>query len=190
MSAVEVANIQAGVWERRDDRWCESRAWRFVDVYDLTSGNVYAQPLSLWLFWRLIDQWPFQPLMGNVAIPLCPLRTDPATEKLGITGLSAVVQWVPCRTIMKSLFLSASCSMTKILSAVSPSMFSWCSATVGHLWQHSSCRALRRAFHDPPHAEHIQCGKQWLLSYWQVLLTLVANVVQEGHVKAPVILPR
>ena len=164
MLAVEVANIQAGVWERRDGRWCESRVWRFVDVNDLISGDVYAQPLSLWLFWRQIDQWPFQPLMDNVAKPRFPLRTDPATEKLGITSLSAVVQWVSCRTIMKSLFLSASCSMTKILSAVSPSVFS-CS---GHLRQHSCCRALRMAFQDPPHVEHIQCGKQWLLSYWQV----------------------
>jgi len=45
--AVEVANIQAGVWERRDGRWCESRAWRFVDVYNLISCDVHAQPLSL-----------------------------------------------------------------------------------------------------------------------------------------------
>ena len=48
MFAVEVANIQAGVWDRRDGRWCESRAWRFVDVNDLISCNVYAQPFSLW----------------------------------------------------------------------------------------------------------------------------------------------
>jgi len=47
MLAVEVTNIQTGIWERRDGRWCESQAWRFVYV------NVYAQPLSLWLFWRL-----------------------------------------------------------------------------------------------------------------------------------------
>jgi len=45
--AVEVASVQAGVWERRDGRWSESRAWRFVDVGDLVSGDVYAQPLSL-----------------------------------------------------------------------------------------------------------------------------------------------
>ena len=54
--AIEVANVQAGVWERRDGRWSESRAWRFVDVDDLVSCDVYAQPLSLSLFWRLIDQ--------------------------------------------------------------------------------------------------------------------------------------
>jgi len=65
MLAVEVTNIQAGVWERRDGRRCESRAWRFVDVNDLISCNVYKQPLSLWLFWRLIDQWPFQPLVNK-----------------------------------------------------------------------------------------------------------------------------
>jgi len=38
----------------------------------------------------------------------------------------------------------------------------WCSAgvcsVVGHLWQHFCCRAMRRAFCDPPHAEHIQRG--------------------------------
>jgi len=53
------------------------------------------------------------------------LRTDTASEKLGITGLSAVVQWVSCKTMMKALFLQASCSMTEILSAVSPSVFTW-----------------------------------------------------------------
>jgi len=42
---VEVANLQTGVWERRDS--CELRAWRFVDVNDLVFCGVYAQPLSL-----------------------------------------------------------------------------------------------------------------------------------------------
>ena len=72
MLAVVVANTQTGMWERRDGRWGESRAWRFVDVGDHVSFDVYAQPLSLWLFWRLIDQWPFQPLVdkrGKVVIP-------------------------------------------------------------------------------------------------------------------------
>jgi len=45
--AIGVANVQAGVWECRDDRWSVSRAWRFVDVDDLVSCDVYAQPLSL-----------------------------------------------------------------------------------------------------------------------------------------------
>ena len=40
MLAVEVANIQVGVWERRDGRWCKSRAWRFADVKDLTSVEI------------------------------------------------------------------------------------------------------------------------------------------------------
>jgi len=35
MLAVEVTSKQTGVWERRDGRWCESRAWNFVDVNDL-----------------------------------------------------------------------------------------------------------------------------------------------------------
>jgi len=48
MLATEVAKIQTGVWERRDGRWGELRAWRFVDVDDLVSCDVYAQPL----FWR------------------------------------------------------------------------------------------------------------------------------------------
>jgi len=47
MLAVEVANIQTGVWKRRDGRWGQRRAWRFVDVDDLVSCDVYAQPLSL-----------------------------------------------------------------------------------------------------------------------------------------------
>ena len=45
--AIEVANVQVGVWERRDGRWSELRMWRFVDVDDLVSCDVYAQPLSL-----------------------------------------------------------------------------------------------------------------------------------------------
>jgi len=56
MFAVEVANIETGVCERRDGRWCESRTWRFVDVHDIISCNVYAEPLSLGLLWRLIEQ--------------------------------------------------------------------------------------------------------------------------------------
>jgi len=44
MLAIEVTNIRTGVWERRDGRWCESRAWRFLDVNELVSCNVYAQP--------------------------------------------------------------------------------------------------------------------------------------------------
>jgi len=35
--AIEVANVQTGVWERRDGRWSESRPWRFVDIDDLVS---------------------------------------------------------------------------------------------------------------------------------------------------------
>ena len=45
--AVEVTNVKTGVWEHRDGRKCESRAWRFVDVNDLISRDVYTQPLSL-----------------------------------------------------------------------------------------------------------------------------------------------
>jgi len=103
--AVEVTNVQTGVWERRDGLWCESREWRFVDVNDLVSCNVYAQPLSLWLFWRLTGQWPFHPLMDKRGKAVVPLRADPSSEKLRITSLSAVVQWVSCRTTMKALFL-------------------------------------------------------------------------------------
>jgi len=57
MLAFEDTKIQTGVWKRRDGRWCESRAWRFVRygftltlrfyVDDLVSCDVYAQPLSL-----------------------------------------------------------------------------------------------------------------------------------------------
>jgi len=44
--AIEIANIQTGVWERQDGRRCESREWRFVDVHDLLACDVYAQPFS------------------------------------------------------------------------------------------------------------------------------------------------
>jgi len=47
MLAIEVANVETAVWERRDGRRSESRAWRFVDVDNLVTCDVYAQPLSL-----------------------------------------------------------------------------------------------------------------------------------------------
>jgi len=34
MLAIEVANVQTGVWERRDGLRNESRAWRFSDFND------------------------------------------------------------------------------------------------------------------------------------------------------------
>ena len=61
----------------------------------------------------------------NVARQCFLLRIDPASEKLVITNLSAVVQWVSCRTIMKALYLQASYPVTEVLSAVNPSAFSW-----------------------------------------------------------------
>jgi len=45
------------VWDRRYGRWCESRAWRFVDVNDLISCDVYAQPLSLWITTQSLSLW-------------------------------------------------------------------------------------------------------------------------------------
>ena len=78
MLAVEVANIHTGMWEHRDGRWCESRAWRFVGVNDLVSCDVYAQLLSLWLFWKLIDQWPFQPLMEKCGKAVVPAQDLPS----------------------------------------------------------------------------------------------------------------
>ena len=65
MLAVEVVDIQIELWERRDGGRWESWAWRFLDVNDLISGDVYAQPLSLCLLWKLIDPWPFQQLVNN-----------------------------------------------------------------------------------------------------------------------------
>ena len=63
--------------ERRDGHWCEPQAWRFVDVNDLVSYDVYAQPLSLWVFGRLIDQWPFQPLMDKRGKAVAPAQNRP-----------------------------------------------------------------------------------------------------------------
>jgi len=44
-------------------QWFEQLAQKKKN--DLVSCDVHAQSLSLWLFWRLIDQWPFQPLMDK-----------------------------------------------------------------------------------------------------------------------------
>ena len=67
--------------ERRDDRWCEMWEWRFVDVNDLISYDVYAQQLNLWLFWRLIYQRPLQPHIDKRGKTGFLLRTGPASEK-------------------------------------------------------------------------------------------------------------
>ena len=34
--AVEVTNVQTGMWEGGYSRWCESRAWRFVESSVIT----------------------------------------------------------------------------------------------------------------------------------------------------------
>jgi len=73
-----ITNIETGVWERRDGRWCESRAWRFVDVSDLISCDVCTQPLSLWLLSRLIDQWPFQSLLNKRSKAVLPAQDCPS----------------------------------------------------------------------------------------------------------------
>jgi len=62
-------------------------------------------------------------LWTNVTRPCFLQRTDPASEKLRIASLFAVVQWVSCRTRTSASFLQASCSMTLILHAMSPSVF-------------------------------------------------------------------
>ena len=59
----------------------------------------------------------------NVARPCFLLKTDPASEKMGIASLSAVVQWVSWRTGTNALMGEASCSITLILLTVSHSMF-------------------------------------------------------------------
>ena len=64
-----------GNWSHQHTDWgVGTSGWElgFVDVNDLVSCNVYAQPLSLWLFWRLISQWPFKPLVdkrGKAVVP-------------------------------------------------------------------------------------------------------------------------
>jgi len=99
-------SIQTGVWERRDGRWCEPWEWRFVDVKDIVSCGVYAQPHSLWQRRRLIDQRPFQLLVNK--------KLQGRASSSGLTQLvkswespavCAVVQWVSWRTMTSALFL-------------------------------------------------------------------------------------
>jgi len=55
--AVEVTNIQTGVWECRDNRWFKSRASKFVDVNSLASarfqGFSQKTPKCTWLCARI-----------------------------------------------------------------------------------------------------------------------------------------
>jgi len=57
--------------------------------------------------------------------------------------------------MMRALFLLASYSMTLILLAVNPSVFSW--SMLGRLRKHLCCRTLRVLF-DLSFVEHIQHG--------------------------------
>ena len=60
----------------------------------------------------------------NVARPCLFLRTNPASEKLGIASLSAIVQWVSCKTMMKTLFLSVGYLVRLTLFALSSALVS------------------------------------------------------------------
>jgi len=71
--------------------WCESREWKCVDVNDLISCDVYAQPLNLWLLWRLIDHWPFQPLVdkrGKAMVPAQDWLSSGPDLPIGYIGLN------------------------------------------------------------------------------------------------------
>ena len=70
--ALEVTSRLSGVWESGDGHWCKSRGWSFVDIMILYPATSYAQSLSLWLLWRLIDQCSFQLLLykhGKAVVP-------------------------------------------------------------------------------------------------------------------------
>ena len=113
---VDVASVQTGGWERRDGRVCESREWRFVDVNDLISFDVYLQPLSLWLLWRWSTSVHSNRSWTNVARPCSCSGLTQLSEKLGITSLSVVVQWVSWRTMTSALFLWASSGVGNLIN--------------------------------------------------------------------------
>ena len=108
--------------------------------------------MIIWLHWDWSTAVHSNCSWTDVARPCFLLRTDPASENLGITSLSAVVQWVSWRAMTNTLFFQASCSMTLILLAMSPSMFS-CSVLVlrpssaagSHFEKGVSLPSLRRA---------------------------------------------
>jgi len=126
MLAVEVTNIQTGMWERRDGRWCESRAWRFVDIDDLVSCN--AQRLRT-TTQSLIDLETDRP----VTIPTAHGQTWQGHDSCsGLTQLVRIWESLACLQlcsgspvvgITKALFLYVSCSMTEALFSVSLSVF-------------------------------------------------------------------
>jgi len=92
-----------GTW---DGRWCKSRARRFVNVDDLVSCDVSTHNHSVS---DCSGDWSTSGHSNrswtNVARSWFLFRTETASQNLGITSLSAVVQWVSCRTTMKALFL-------------------------------------------------------------------------------------
>ena len=116
--AVEAANTQTEIWERRNGRRCESRAWRFVDVNDLVSCGVYAQPLSLCSG----DWWPVtiltareQTWQGRASSSWLAqlVRSWESLACLQLCSGSPVGRWwMPCS------YRLASCSITLILFAV------------------------------------------------------------------------
>jgi len=120
MLAVEVTNIQTGVWERRDSRWCESRAWRFVDDNNLVANHSVSDCSG---DWSTSDHLNYS--WTNVARPWFLLAADPASESweslacLQLCSGSLVGRyWMPC-----SYRLAAQWQISSF--AVRPSVFSW-----------------------------------------------------------------
>jgi len=85
------------------------------------------------------------------------LRIDLASEKIGITSFSAVVQWVSCRTRMKASLLVNNryllCSKT--LGVQLEYIGSW--VMLGSI---SAAAPFSGRGKEPPHAKHIQCRQQ------------------------------
>jgi len=76
-----------------------------LQTNDLTSCDVYTQPLSLWLLWRLVDQWPFQPLKDKHGKAVIPAQDWPSWWEVRYHYIVACLQlcsgplvgwWVPC----------------------------------------------------------------------------------------------
>ena len=118
---------------RNPDCGCDLRAWRFVDVNDPATSTHKHSVSDCSGDWSTLVLSNYS--WTNVTRPCFLIRADPASEKLGIISLSAVVLWVSCRTMTNTLFLWTNCSITLVVFAVSPSVFSWSMLVFGHLLQ-------------------------------------------------------
>ncbi len=79
---------------------CLQARWqRFVDVDNVITINIHAQPFSFRCRGDWLEKVQFSRSCTNVASPCFLLKENPAILQSGMSSFSAEMQWVSCRRI-------------------------------------------------------------------------------------------